>query len=184
MRIQQHISIVAYVIFVFAGCASSGQKTEKQKTVTETETRVILEENEMSSSDTEETAENDGDLQERLTPMQYQVTQQCGTERAFTGKYWDTKTEGVYHCVVCDAPLFTSETKYDSGSGWPSFWEPVSEDSIRYKEDKSLMLGMRIEAQCAKCGAHLGHVFADGPQPSGQRYCINSASLDLEENAE
>lgn len=127
-------------------------------------------------------AEEQANLKGRLSPLQYAVTQQCGTERPFTGKYWDTKTEGVYHCIVCDAPLFKSESKYDSGSGWPSFWEPVGEDTIAYKEDKTPGLGTRIEVQCAQCGSHLGHVFEDGPQPTGQRYCINSASLDLDES--
>ncbi len=125
----------------------------------------------------------DAELRERLTPEQYAVTQQAGTERAFTGEYWDTKTAGTYHCRVCDEPLFSSETKYDSGSGWPSFTLPLSEAAVAEKSDASLGM-VRTESLCAKCGAHLGHVFPDGPGANGLRYCMNSASLRLEEAEE
>ncbi len=118
------------------------------------------------------------ELRERLTPEQFTVTQQAGTERAFTGKYWDTTDDGIYSCVVCDAELFTSETKYDAGCGWPSFYEPVSQDKVERRVDNTMGMA-RVEAVCAKCGAHLGHVFPDGPQPTGERFCMNSASLDL-----
>ena len=115
-----------------------------------------------------------------LSPEQFEVARQAGTERAFTGKYWDTKTPGVYHCVCCGEPLFDSSAKYDSGSGWPSFYAPVDKDAVAMREDDSH--GMRrTEALCAKCDAHLGHVFPDGPEPTGLRYCMNSASLDLKE---
>ena len=118
------------------------------------------------------------DLRERLSPEQYEVTQNAGTERAFTGVYHDEKTAGVYNCIVCDEALFSSDTKYDSGSGWPSFYQPIDESKVATKEDRSF--GMtRIEAVCASCGAHLGHVFPDGPRPTGDRYCMNSASLNL-----
>jgi len=123
---------------------------------------------------------DDAELRERLTPEQYEVTQNAGTERAFTGEYWDTKAEGVYRCRVCDAPLFSSETKYESGSGWPSFYVPLSTDAVAEKRDVSHGM-VRTESLCASCGAHLGHVFPDGPQPTGLRYCMNSASLRLEE---
>lgn len=121
----------------------------------------------------------DDELRDRLTPLQYEVTQQAGTERAFTGEYWDTKTAGTYRCVVCDTPLFRSETKYDSGSGWPSFWEAIDLAKVDLHEDRSLGM-VRTEVTCSTCGAHLGHLFPDGPQPSGERYCMNSASLRLE----
>lgn len=117
-------------------------------------------------------------LRQRLDPMQWHVTQEAGTEPAFTGRYWDCHDDGTYHCVVCDSPLFTSDTKYESGTGWPSFWEPVSPGSVELREDRSHGM-VRTEVLCGSCGAHLGHLFDDGPAPTGQRYCMNSASLDL-----
>ena len=122
---------------------------------------------------------DDGELRERLTPEQYAVTQEAGTERAFTGKYWDSHEDGTYRCVVCGEELFASGTKFDSGTCWPSFWEPISEDKVVRKVDNTHGM-VRVEAECAKCGAHLGHVFPDGPQPSGDRFCMNSAALDLD----
>jgi len=119
------------------------------------------------------------ELRQRLTPEQYHVTQEAGTERAFTGCYWDTKTPGTYRCVVCDTELFTSDTKYDSGSGWPSFYEAIDEGRVERHVDRSLGM-VRTEALCATCGAHLGHVFPDGPRPTGERFCMNSASLRLD----
>jgi len=113
-----------------------------------------------------------------LTAEQRYVTQEQGTEPAFSGKYNDTKAEGSYNCVCCGAELFSSSSKFDSGTGWPSFWEPASEESVDMEEDLSLGI-KRIEVHCQKCKAHLGHVFPDGPQPTGLRYCINSVSLDL-----
>lgn len=118
----------------------------------------------------------DDELRERLTPLQYHVTQESGTERAFTGDTWDNKTAGVYRCVVCDEELFSSETKYESGSGWPSFWQPLDGSNVETESDRSHGM-VRTEARCGSCGAHLGHVFPDGPQPTGDRYCMNSASL-------
>lgn len=126
--------------------------------------------------------ETKSELKKRLTPEQYHVTQEHGTERAFTGEYWDNKRDGVYRCVVCDEPLFSSETKYESGTGWPSFFQPLDPNAVESEEDTSA--GMRrTEVHCAKCGAHLGHIFPDGPRPTGTRYCLNSASLKFEEGA-
>ncbi len=123
---------------------------------------------------------SDEEWRETLSDEEFEITRNAGTERAFTGIYWDTKTPGIYRCKCCDTPLFDSETKYDSGSGWPSFYAPISDDVVTEHEDTSY--GMRrIEARCAACDAHLGHVFPDGPNPTGLRYCMNSASLNLEE---
>ena len=119
------------------------------------------------------------ELKARLDPLAYEVTQCSATERAFTGKYWNTHDDGTYHCIVCDAPLFTSDTKFDSGTGWPSFWEPVAPGSVVEHTDTSHGM-VRVEAVCGSCGAHLGHVFPDGPRPTGLRYCMNSASLRLD----
>jgi peptide-methionine (R)-S-oxide reductase len=121
----------------------------------------------------------DDELRQRLTPIQYEVTQHAATERPFTGEYWNVDEDGTYHCIVCDEPLFSSETKYDAGCGWPSFTDPLEQEKITRKMDRSLGM-VRVETVCASCGAHLGHVFPDGPGPTGDRFCMNSASLKLE----
>jgi peptide-methionine (R)-S-oxide reductase len=122
----------------------------------------------------------DDEWRAQLGPEAFEITRKSGTERAFTGEYWDTKTAGVYHCKCCGELLFDSQTKYESNSGWPSFYEPVSSEAVTTKTDNSMMME-RVEVLCTNCEAHLGHVFPDGPQPTGLRFCLNSASLNLEE---
>ena len=121
----------------------------------------------------------DEQWRERLTPEQYAVLRGKGTEPAFTGAYWDAKETGVYRCAACHTQLFTSETKYDSRSGWPSFWEPLTPETVRYERDSSHGM-VRTEVLCGTCGGHLGHLFDDGPRPTGQRFCMNSVSLEFE----
>lgn len=131
-----------------------------------------------STPGVEKLALSEAEWRSRLTPAQYHVTREHGTERAFTGPYWDEKRQGLYSCVACGAPLFTSDTKYESGSGWPSFFAPVSPDAVVTHEDTSH--GMRrIEVRCARCDSHLGHVFPDGPAPTGLRFCMNGTALSL-----
>ncbi len=127
-------------------------------------------------------SKTDEEWKKQLTREQYQVARQCGTEAPFSGKYWNLHDDGTYHCVCCNSKLFSSGTKFESGSGWPSFYAPIDDNNLKMIEDTSH--GMRrVEVQCAQCGAHLGHVFPDGPKPTGVRFCINSASLNFEKES-
>jgi peptide-methionine (R)-S-oxide reductase len=126
---------------------------------------------------------SDAEWRAQLTPEQYKVTRQHGTERAFTGPNWDNKADGLYRCVCCDKPLFRSETKFDSGTGWPSFYEPIEKQAVTEHVDKS-WFSTRTEIRCADCDAHLGHVFPDGPQPTGLRYCMNGVAMTFEPDGE
>jgi peptide-methionine (R)-S-oxide reductase len=180
------------VAMVSAGCAEVPPTpgAVAQNTETKTETTAIAgdpQEQERTMSDPIKKIEKtDDEWRELLTPEQYRVTREKGTERAFTGDYWDEKTPGVYRCVACGLDLFDAATKFDSGTGWPSFYKPIKDGHVAEEEDRSLFT-TRTEVLCARCDAHLGHVFSDGPDPTGLRYCINSLSLDLasqEEEAE
>ncbi|MGH9031044.1 MAG: peptide-methionine (R)-S-oxide reductase MsrB [Acidimicrobiia bacterium] len=129
---------------------------------------------------TDRVTKSEAEWREELSPEQYQVLREAGTEPAFTGKYWDNHDDGMYRCAACGAPLFSSNTKFESGTGWPSFTEPAVADAVELREDRGHGM-VRTEVVCRRCGGHLGHVFPDGPGPTGQRYCINSCSLDLDQ---
>lgn len=136
----------------------------------------------MSDATTLKVQKTDAEWREQLTPEQYKVTRKHGTERAYTGPNWDNKDEGIYRCICCDKPLFSSETKYESGTGWPSYYAPITPDAVTEHKDRSFFM-TRTEIRCADCDAHLGHVFPDGPQPTGLRYCMNGVAMSFEPKA-
>lgn len=133
-------------------------------------------------SETEHIEKSDSEWRKELTPEQYRVLREKGTEPPFTGKYWNEHADGIYRCAACGNPLFDASTKFESGSGWPSFYEPITSARVDTEQDRSHFM-TRTEVHCARCGGHLGHLFDDGPQPTGMRYCINSASLDLDKDS-
>lgn len=165
MILIKRFLLLGLVAISISACAQSDKKSDESKNADSTIEQIQLSEEEWK---------------DQLTEEEYYVLREQGTERAFTGKYWDNKKKGTYLCAACKLPLFASNTKFRSGTGWPSFYEPINETNVGEHRDTSLGM-LRSEVHCARCGGHLGHVFEDGPQPTGLRYCINSVSLDFTE---
>jgi peptide-methionine (R)-S-oxide reductase len=174
------ISLLGIIgLTMIAGVLTAGDTTDERKGATPMTTEIQVYSVEDGRLVTvERVRRSDGEWSSRLTPEQFRVVREQGTERAYTGRYWDTKQEGVYRCVACGNDLFVSRAKFDSGTGWPSFSKPVHEANVGTDEDRKLWM-VRTEVHCSRCGAHLGHVFPDGPEPTGLRYCVNSVSLDF-----
>jgi peptide-methionine (R)-S-oxide reductase len=165
-----------------AGCGRVEQGDVEATSVAKREQKPMSETKFVEEQQGDAAARSEADWKKQLTPEQYHVLREKGTERAFTGRYWNLKEDGTYTCAGCGAELFKSSTKFDSGCGWPSFYDVENKKSVKFHEDNTLGMS-RIEVTCARCGGHLGHVFEDGPAPTGQRYCINSASLNFHKSA-